>query len=300
MKKAFAFNYVIYGIVYLAIFIFVGVFNLAFAQWNMAALQSANYWFQTLSTSLTYIVSYQVAVNLSADIYTQTYPQYVSTQEEVEKTVKTSLGPDFRTFITDYNFRSKRSIWETKISNKLTKLQNHTRQRVFDEMRLKPKEEWSTLTNTYLRKKAALEEQLTDEWILKNLPYIKLTYPQISQHEVATGEIKPYNKSKVIDNNVATYGLLKKVLILLGTIAINAIFTAMILTGSPFTAAVAIQLIFQILIIAINIVSGFFTGVEAFKKKRLNSLYKRREILIEYLSVKAKPQSTVDKPPQQI
>ena len=289
MKRAFTFNYVIYGVVYLAIFVFVGVFNLAFAQWDMTALQSADYWFKTLSTSLTYVVSYQVAVNLSADIYTQTYPQYVSTLEEVERTVKTSLGPDFRTFITDYNFRSKRSMWETKISNKLTKLQKRTKQRVFDQMRLKPEDEWGKATHTYLRKKSALEEQLTDEWIIKNLPYVKLTYPQISQQEVATGEIKPPNKSKIIDSNVATYGLLKKVLILLGTITINAIFTAMILTGSPFDAAVAIQLIFQLLIIAVNIVSGFFTGVEAFKKKRLNSLYKRREILIEYLSVKAKP-----------
>lgn len=288
MKKAFTFNYVVYGFVYAALFTFVGVFNLAFAQWNMEALQSANYWFQTLSTSLTYIVAYQVAVNLSADIYTQTYPQYVSTLEEVERTVKTSLDSDFRPFITDYNFKSKREVWETKISNKLTKLQNRTKQNVFDQMRLKPEEEWKNNVRKYLRKKKNLELQLDPEWIEKNLPYIKVVYPHVSQQEVATGEVKPPNKTKLIDNNVMTYGLLKKVLLLTATIVINAIFTAMILTGTPFAAAVAIQLIFQIMIIMVNIVSGFFAGIDGFKKKRLNSLYKRREILIEYLSFKKK------------
>jgi len=109
MRKAFTFNYVLYGIVYAAIFSAIGVFNLAFAEWDVGVLTTANYWFRTGTNSLTYIIAYQIAVNLSADIYTQTHKQYNEILEEVEKSVK-KLNSNFRDFVFDYNFREKKNV----------------------------------------------------------------------------------------------------------------------------------------------------------------------------------------------
>jgi len=109
-----------------------------------------------------------------------------------------------------------------------------------------------------------------------------LVYPRVTPQDIETGETQQINTRKLIDNNVTNYSLGRRVLMLLLTVGLNAVFTAMIISGSPFDTAVFIQLIFQLIMILINITTGFFNGIDGFKKKRLASLLKRREILVEY------------------
>ena len=93
---------------YLAIFAFVGVFNLAFAQWDPAILTTAEYWISTLTTSFTYVMAFQITVNLAADIMTETNEEFNQLETEIRKFGRTNVHPDFGDFIHNVNWISKR------------------------------------------------------------------------------------------------------------------------------------------------------------------------------------------------
>jgi hypothetical protein len=111
---------------------------------------------------------------------------------------------------------------------------------------------------------------------------MKLEYPSLTPQEVVTGEKKPYNSLKVIDSDVTTYALTKRITTLAIMISINALMEALVLLDSPITLATITMVLFQIMMIMVNVFSGYMTGVEAFKRKRLNSMMIRRDVLVGY------------------
>jgi hypothetical protein len=109
-----------------------------------------------------------------------------------------------------------------------------------------------------------------------------LRYPTITPSEVVTGERKPYNSIKVIDNSVGTYAFTRRVGSLGIMIIINALMEALFFTGNPFDVVAIMMILFQLFMIAVNIFSGWISGIDAFKKKKLNSVYIRRDLLVAY------------------
>ena len=275
------YSYVIYGFLYLAIFSFVGVFNLAFAQWNAEVLTTAEYWISTLTTSFTYIVAFQITVQLASDVMSQNHEDFIATEKEITKFGRTNVHSDFSDFIDEINWISKRDTWKTRITNKLIDLNNKASQRVLDELKGDPLH-YSTKTKRFVYLKSQYEEQLTDKWIEENLRYKKLRYPTITPSEVVTGERKPYNSVKVIDNGVGAYAFTRRIGMLAIMIVINALMDALLFSGNPFDVVAIMMILFQIFMILVNIFSGWISGIDAFKKKKLNSVYIRRDLLVAY------------------
>jgi hypothetical protein len=52
--------------------------------------------------------------------------------------------------------------------------------------------------------------------------------------------------------------------------------------GNPFDVVAIMMIIFQLFMLLVNIFTGWITGIDAFKKKKLNSVYIRRDILVAY------------------
>ena len=165
--------------------------------------------------------------------------------------------------------------------NELIEINDKVSQSMLDEIKAGP-EHQSDKTKQYLFRKARLEEQLTDEWIEENLRYKKIRYPVITPNEVITGEKKPYNTTKVIDNSVNVFALTRRIGTLGVMITINALMEALIFTGSPFDTATLMLILFQIFMVFVNIFSGWVAGIDGFRKKRLNSAYIRRDLLVSY------------------
>lgn len=285
-KKHTSYTYVIYLAVYLAIFASVGLLNFAILDWNPDALTSAEYWVKTATTSFTYFAAYQVTIGLSADIATNTDKLYNDTIAEIEKTALGKIDHRFNDFINDYNWRSKVQTWKETCQNELIKWQNKLPADVLSELRLKP-EVWSKKTIKYVEKRDIIKEKMTNAWIDENLPFIKIIYPFITPQEVITGEEKPISRRRIVDNNVYSYKLGTRSITLITSVLLNAIINAVFFIGQPFNLAIITTIIVQLVFLAINILGGWVAGLDAFRRKRLNSAIKRREILIEYMSVLA-------------
>jgi hypothetical protein len=102
------YSYIIYAFLYLFVFAFVGVFNLAFAQWDPEVLTTAEYWITTMTTSFAYVMGFQITVHLASDIMTERHEDYIATEKEITKFGRTNVHPDFSDFIDEVNWISKR------------------------------------------------------------------------------------------------------------------------------------------------------------------------------------------------
>jgi len=131
--KSQYYSYVIYGLLYLALFAFVGVFNFAFADWDPGVLKTAQYWISTATTSGIYLVAFQLTVNLASDILVNNDPTYLAIKEDLDKQAVKGVSPNLRKFTDHLNFNSKRDVWETRINNKLTKLNNRTSEKTLSD-----------------------------------------------------------------------------------------------------------------------------------------------------------------------
>ena len=112
--------------------------------------------------------------------------------------------------------------------------------------------------------------------------YKKTRYPHITPSEVVTGERKPYNSIKVIDNSVGSYAFKRRIGTLIITIFIAGIMNALNFVGNPFDVVAMMLIVFQLFMLLVNIFTGWITGIDAFKKKKLNSVYIRRDLLVAY------------------
>lgn len=283
-KKHSSYTYLIYSVVYLAIFASIGLLNFAILDWNPEALASAEYWVKTATTSFTYFAAYQVTIGLSADIATNTDKLYNDTIAEIEKTALGKIDHRFNDFINEYNWRSKVQTWKESRQNDLIMWQNKLPAKVLSNLRLKP-EQWDKQTRRYVEKRDLIKEKMTDKWINENLPFTKFVYPFITPQEVITGEEKPISRSRIVDNDVYSYKLGSRSITLITSVLLNAVINAVFFIGQPFNITIITTIIVQLVFLAINILGGWVAGLDAFRRKRLNSAIKRREILIEYMSV---------------
>ena len=153
---------------------------------------------------------------------------------------------------------------------------------MFNEIRSEDPSTHSRRTQQYLCKKKTYELWLTEEWINENLKYRSFSYPQITPSEIVTGSEKPVSRTRLIDNNIGGYALKRRLGIVIFMITITAIFEALTFTGSPFDIALWATLAFKLLLIAVNIFSGWLAGLDGFKKKKLNSAYIRQDLLVVY------------------
>ena len=284
MKNKISYSYIIYGLMYVAIFAFVGVFNFSVARFDSNVLQDPAYWISTATTSLTYVFAFQVSVWLSADVMTNTDEQYLEITEDIRKFARTKIRGDFDVFIEDeINWKNKIEAWKTTQKNKLIRWQNKMPAKVLEDSR-HPKTQWKPRTKRYFEKRDKIERLITDEWINENLPYKRISYPRITPQEVITGEEKPVSNKKLIDSNISTYALGKRFVMLGITVMFNAIFSTMFLEGKIFNVAFLATVLFQLTMIGVNIATGWASGVDGFRKKRLTSARTRYDILLQYAS----------------
>ena len=97
-----------------------------------------------------------------------------------------------------------------------------------------------------------------------------------------TGEEKPTSRRKLIDNNITTYSLGKRMVVLGITIMFNAVFSTMFLEGNILNVAFIATVLFQLTMIGVNISTGWANGIDAFKKKILTSARTRYDLLLKY------------------
>lgn len=290
MKKRF--NLIssgIYIVGYLIVFASVGLLNLAVAGFDPTILTTPDYWFRTVFNTVTYIIAFQLTMNLSVDITTGTNKLYQETEAEIQKIGREQLDGTFTDFISEYNFKNKRKTWIEFITAKLIKHNEEAKDSVLEELRL-PNTKWSKHTQKFVAKRDKFKAQLQDAWIAENLPFIKITYPKITPAEVVSGENSSTTNGRLIDTNIQSYKIGSRATNIGFSILLNAMANAVFLTGQTFTTGVFAAIVVQLVFLFLNILLGYTNGVKAFNERVLNAALTRREILVDYLAHKIKTQ----------
>ena len=280
-ERVHLYKYALYIVLYLLIFSAVGFFNLAIAELNTEVLLDPSYWVNTVWMSFLFALTFLVTVKWVNDWYMENHVDYLKITNSIKNDGINNVHDDFSDFIAAKNWHSKKETWKTKINNKLVTLNNKITAQMAQELKDGP-EYYSKKTQKYIKLKTQYEELLSTKWIDENLKYKKIRYPHITPAEVITGEKKPNSTTRVVDNGVMGYAATRRFSVMFATIIMNALNTALIFIGNPFSVVILVTMIFHFLMIVVNIFTGYIAGVDAFHKKPLNSAHIRYNILIEY------------------
>ena len=288
MKKRFNFiSSGIYVIGYLIVFASVGLLNLAVAGFNPSILATADYWFRTVTNTVTYIIAFQLTMNLAVDINTSNNKLYQDVEVEIQKIGREQLDGSFTEFISEYNFKNKRKTWIELITAKLIKHNEDATDTILEELRL-PSDRWGKKTKKFVVVRDKYKTQLTDHWINENLPFIRIIYPKITPAEVVSGENASNSKGRLIDTNIQGYRVGSRAANIGFSILLNSLANAVFLTGQPFNTGVLAAIAIQLVLLFLNIFFGYSNGTKAFNERVLNAALVRREILVDYLAHKLK------------
>jgi len=293
MKNRFsALSYTLYGLIYVSLFVFMGVFNLAFAKWDTSIIGSVEYWITTASSTALYLLAFTNTVGLSVDIKKSTDPTHIEMEALITKLSRKVISHNFREFIDGFNWKTKRRLWKEVYENKYTMFNNRLPYSVHVEMKTKEKDEWSKRTIHYDKKRQKIEQYINDTWIDENVRYIKFRYPFITPQEVRTGEVKPVNNKRLLNTNVLGKAVSKRIGIMFLAVIFNALLSALVWTDSPLNISVLLQILLQLFLILLNVGFGLREGEAQFKEVVMNNLYTREDILVDYLNTRTSQELT--------
>lgn len=134
-----------------------------------------------------------------------------------------------------------------------------------------------------LRKIEGLREQLTPEWIERNIDYVRIKHPSITQGEIINGHRGPANNNKLIDNNAMGMIFKRRLPMILITTTIQAFFNALVIIQLQGTLAMWIAIIVQLFTIFMNVAFGLNYGKTLFHELDENNLLVRQNYIVKYL-----------------
>lgn len=145
-----------------------------------------------------------------------------------------------------------------------------------------PEDKWSRRTRRWMRKLSKLKEQMSNEWIDKNIMYVKIDYPKYVPQEILSGSRKHESNKRLLSGGMYRRAFAKRIIMISGTILVSAVVNSVFFTGSPFSVAALLLILTQFFFILINIAGGIKHGFDAFEEITMNNLYTRRDKLLKY------------------
>jgi energy-coupling factor transporter transmembrane protein EcfT len=222
-------------------------------------------------------------------------------EKEIEKITHTTEWANHKNeFINWRNEKNKIDAHKINIQNKLTKLREKAKpkdksielQQITelqreslndDELKeLEIEYEKAKENNKYYQRKMELEEQLTDDWISKNIHKITIDYNEIDSQFVETGSVvKGIRKDKV--NKKGKYlrdNGLNRVTFLLLTIAIGGITTDALINGGKKEDWALFA--FRMILVVVNWMTGLNYGNRFYEEYDIHNLNSRVSITQEF------------------
>jgi hypothetical protein len=313
-KKASLGNFILYISLFAVLLVLNGFMNFVAASFSLATILTATYWLKTVTGSMSALGAFIIFSFLRRDTKLINDPEYNKKLAVVNTTVSGKVGPDFSDFIAHKNENSKSIKWREKMQNKLTKWGNKVPARVLrnikkinDESNYPDKSKWLKFkrlrklywalfgqikwalqkrrANKWSRKLAKIKLQLTNEWILEHIHYIKIKYPETTPGEIMSGQRSSSN-NRIIDNGAVHHILKDRLPLIMITTALQAGFNALVIIGAQNPVGMWMAVIFQLATILLNVGAGLHYGNKLFVMLDMNNLITREQYLMEYLTWK--------------
>lgn len=275
---------------YVAVLVGLGIFNFFILNYNDVELTFYSFWLPTLFGSILYAGIYIATAVLRYSGRELKDEIYKKNEESIYKHREKIIGTSFREYINSIDFKNKRETWEQKINTKLANHQMLLTHRINNKIQNVPESKWGPIVKWYVRRERKLQLYLTNDWIIKNLKYRWIIYPQLTVSEVINGRMRASTRVSMLNRNHLGKQIGAKMIFVLFSLVGSAIFATLAITPNPNWMNIIIQLVGMLIFIVLNTTTGFLAGSRA-HMSRLDTSVERLEIIINYIRQTDKAQS---------
>ena len=183
----------------------------------------------------------------------------------------------------DVNKERKILAWKTKISNKITRLESRAKPKDIELFNFGKEED--KRQNKYCAKRQRLLVKLKDDYIIKNLPYLKVRYIKLRRYEITTGsfqrgedyQITTNTGNKIFKDNISKF---------LITFSIILLFVSIPLTFSEWKEEIIMIVALRLIPLFMNIANGKEYGKSYITHTLIGDLQFRLDTVIKYMEWK--------------
>lgn len=272
-----------YIIILISALIIIGLADFFTAGCNPEVFTDPNYWFALLACALAnYMMTVYTAIE-KIDTSIEKNPNVKAKKEEVTKSVVENIDTDFDDYLSDENRERKIKAWKNKISNKIARLDEFTKDKnreVYwygtDEQKAK---------NRYCRKRRNLLRKLSDEYINKNIYFLRVKYTKLRRYEVTHGckqkgdqyKITTKKNLKVARDNLPRVMRSLSLILMVSSFAFGP---------KEFTIVVLFQFLVKLGSLFVAIYNGISYGNNYIEDTLMPDYQYRIDIIIKYMNWK--------------
>lgn len=203
--------------------------------------------------------------------------------KKLKDTININVDSSFDNYLITVNKDRKILAWKTKISDKITRLESRARQKDIELFNFGTEQE--KIKNRYCSKRRRLLVKLEDDYINKNLPYLKVKYIKLRRYEITTGttqkgedyQITTNTSNKIFKDNIPKF---------LITFSIILLFVSIPLTFSEWKEEIIMIVILRLIPLFMNIANGKEYGKSYITHTILGDLQFRLDTVINYMEWK--------------
>lgn len=272
--------YITLFLVSLAIYIGAGIIIFG---WDWSLFYDLGFWVRSILLATANLSMGITVVSFMYDLLGLKEIEYNELESAIKGAATQLLGYKLTKDILKINWKHKKDAWVSRIEVKLENLVSKLSHKVAEEIELKSEEEYGRKAKRYLKKKAKLEERLTEEWINNYLHYQDIHYEEITQTEVIYG-IKVFKPRKsMLDRNILRKAIFAKLGAGLFFGMLSTLGAFIVPTGFLGYTTFYIMLGINLFVMLVNIGFSIFKAYSSHDKRISNAVI-RLEILKNHKS----------------
>lgn len=267
-------------LMFIAVAIHIGVTFLIFG-FDTALFYEASYWINTALIAVANVTMGVSVISTTYDTLELTEPVFLDVEGTIRTAAKDIQGNDFSSDIEKLNWSNKVEAWRAKNDVKLINLERKIPHNVSMEIETLEPDKYSNKTKRYVRKRNQLIYNLSDEFINTKLIYQKVKYPEITTNELLYGLQKPKQKGSMLNRNILSFAVLRKVVLGMSLAAISGIASLITAGLNEEWTTFVVHTVINLLTLGVNVTISYLTGRRLHNDRLSNSVV-RYGILKDY------------------
>lgn len=274
-----------YAIILISCLLLIGLTEFFVSGFNKEVLSQPSFWFSIVASGfanflmLTYTAVEKIDNSIIKD------EEVKGKKKDLDDIVSKNVDTDFDDYLSIENRQRKINAWKSKISNKIAKLDEHTKDKDREVLWFGSEEQKQE--NKYCRKRANLVYKLTDEFINKNIAFLRVKYVKLRRYEVTHGCKQKYDNYRLTTRRnlkIAKDNLPK----IMQSLALVLMISTFVFDYKEFTPIILISFAVKFGSLCLSIYNGITYGVSYITNTLLPDFQYRLNVIINYLNWKIK------------
>lgn len=274
-----------YGVILLLCLVMIGLAEFFVAGFDTDVFTRPSFWFTIIACGIANYIMLSYTAIEKIDNSLEKDEVVKNKKKELEDNVSVHVDTDFDDYLSVENRQRKINAWKTKISNKIAKLDEKTKD--IDREVLWFGTDEDKENNSYCRERKALLYKLSDEYINRNIAFLRVKYVKLRRYEVTHGCKQKYDNYKLTTRRNLKIAIdnLPKIMQSLAFILMISTFT---FDYKEFSILVLISFVIKLGSLCINIYNGITYGTSYITNTLLPDFQYRLNVIINYLNWKLK------------